>query len=48
MLVGLKEILKMADEGNYCIPAFNVYNIETARGVINGAEELGAPVILQF
>ena len=48
MLVGLKEILKLADEGEYCIPAFNVYNIETARGVINAAEKLRAPVILQF
>lgn len=48
MLVGLKEILKMAEDGNYCIPAFNVYNIETARGVINAAEALRSPVILQF
>lgn len=48
MLVELKEILSMAEEGGYCVPAFNVYNIETARGVVNAAEELRAPVILQF
>lgn len=48
MLVGLKEILDLAEKGEYCIPAFNVYNIETARGVINVAEELKAPVVLQF
>ena len=30
MLVELKKILDMAEEGGYCIPAFNVYNIETA------------------
>ena len=47
MLVGLKEILAMAEEGGYCIPAFNVYNLETAKGVINAAEKLRAPVILQ-
>ena len=48
MLVELKEILNMAEEGGYCVPAFNVYNIEMARGVVNAAEELRAPVILQF
>lgn len=48
MLVGLKEILKMAEEGEYCIPAFNVYNLETAKGVVRAAEELRAPIILQF
>lgn len=48
MLVELKKILNMAEEGEYCIPAFNVYNLETAKGVINAAEKLRAPVILQF
>lgn len=47
MLVGLKEILNMAEEGSYAIPAFNVYNMETCMGVIAAAEELKAPVILQ-
>lgn len=47
MLVSLKEILNMAEEGNYAIPAFNVYNMETCMGVIAAAEELKAPVILQ-
>ena len=48
MLVGLKEILQGAEKGGYCVPAFNVYNIETAKGVMLAAEELRAPVILQF
>ena len=48
MLVEFKKILSMAEEGGYCIPAFNVYNLETAKGVINAAEKLRAPVILQF
>ncbi len=37
----------MAEKGNFCIPAFNVYNIETVMGVIDAAEEAKAPVILQ-
>lgn len=47
MLVTLQEIIGMAEEGNYCIPAFNVYNIETVMGIIKAAEEQKAPVIIQ-
>lgn len=47
MLVSLQKIIAMAENGNYCIPAFNVYNIETAMGVAKAAEELRAPVIMQ-
>ena len=47
MIVNLKQIIGMAEEGGYCIPAFNVYNIETVMGVIKAAEEAKAPVIIQ-
>ncbi len=47
MLVNLKEILDMAEKGEYAIPAFNVYNMETVMGVIEAAEEAKAPVIIQ-
>lgn len=47
MLVSLKEIITMAEKGDFAIPAFNVYNIETVMGVISAAEELKAPVIIQ-
>ena len=47
MLVNLKQIINMAEEGGYCIPAFNVYNVETVMGVIKAAEEAKAPVIIQ-
>jgi ketose-bisphosphate aldolase len=47
MLVNLNEILDIADKGNFAIPAFNTYNMETAMGVIQAAEQLKAPVILQ-
>lgn len=48
MLVNLKQIIKMAEDDGYCIPAFNVYNIETVMGVISAAEEAKAPVIIQM
>lgn len=47
MLVNLKEILAIAEEKNFAIPAFNVYNMETTMGIIRAAEELRAPVIIQ-
>lgn len=48
MLVTLQQIINMAEEGNYCIPAFNVYNTESIMGIIEAAEERKAPVILQL
>ena len=47
MLVTLNELLKDAKEGKYAVGAFNVPNLEAIRGVIQAAEELGSPVILQ-
>ena len=47
MLVSLKHVLDMAQKGNFCIPAFNVYNMETVMGAVYAAEEAQAPVILQ-
>ncbi len=48
MLVNLQAILLDADKGGYAVPAFNVYNMETVMGVIKAAEEMRAPVIIQF
>ena len=48
MLVGLKEILALAEKKNACIPAFNVYNLETVKGVLLAAEKAKSPVILQL
>lgn len=47
MLVNLKTVLDMAEKGGYCIPAFNVYNMESAMGVVKAAEEMKAPIIMQ-
>ncbi len=47
MLVNLKTVLNMAENGGFAIPAFNVYNMETVMGVLKAAEETKAPVIMQ-
>ena len=47
MLINLKEIISLAVEGNFAVPAFNVYNTESIMGVLKAAEEAKAPVILQ-
>ena len=47
MLVTLKEIIDLAEKGNFAIPAFNVYNVETIMGVVKAAEEERAPIIIQ-
>ncbi len=48
MRYDLKEILDLAEEGGFAVPAFNVYNMETVLGIMNAAEETGAPVIFQM
>lgn len=47
MLINLKEIIDLAEKGNFAIPAFNVYNTETVMGVVKAAEEMRAPIIMQ-
>ena len=47
MLVSLKEIIQIAEQGEFAVPAFNVYNTETIMGVVKAAEEARAPVIIQ-
>ncbi len=47
MLVNLKSIINLAEKGEFCIPAFNVYNMETVMGVLAAAQESKAPVIMQ-
>ena len=48
MRYDLKEILEIGEQGGFAIPAFNVYNLETVLGIMNAAEETGAPVIFQM
>ncbi|MDD3626593.1 MAG: class II fructose-1,6-bisphosphate aldolase [bacterium] len=46
-LVSSKELLLKAYDGNYAVGAFNVNNMEIIQGIIDGASELNAPIILQ-
>jgi len=47
-LVTSKELFKKALEGNYAIGAFNVNNMEIIQGIVEGAADEKAPIILQF
>ena len=47
MLVTLKEVLEQAKSEKKAVGAFNGTTLETIRGIIQAAEELGTPVILQ-
>ena len=46
MLVGLKEILVLAQAGGFAVPAFNIGSESILKGVVEGANEKDAPVIL--
>lgn len=46
MLVTLKEILKIAEEGNIAVGAFNSPNLEIIMAVIHAAEEENTPVMI--
>lgn len=48
MLVNMKELLADAQKGNYAVGSFSVANMEMVLGVLQAAEELKAPVILQI
>ena len=48
MLVNMKELLAVAEKKGCAIPAFNVYNGETALGVFKAAEEADACIIVQM
>ncbi|MFH1512815.1 MAG: class II fructose-bisphosphate aldolase [Bacillota bacterium] len=48
MLTDLNTVLRVAEEKQCAIPAFNVYNAETAMGVLYAAEEANACVIVQM
>lgn len=45
MLVHIKELFKQNGAENFAYPAFNTQNLETTIGIIQAAEEAGAPVI---
>lgn len=46
-LVSMRELLDHAAANSYGIPAFNVNNLEQVQAVMEAANEVGSPVILQ-
>lgn len=48
MKTDLKTILALGEKRGCAIPAFNVYNLETLMGVMQAAQQTGAPVIFQM
>ena len=48
MLVNLNEVMKDALEKGYAVGAFNVTNLESAMAIIEAAEEMKKPVILNY
>lgn len=48
MYVSMKGMLKRAHENNYAVMAINCFNIETARAVIEAAQSLRAPIIINI
>lgn len=48
MYVSMKEMLQKANEEKYAVMAINCFNLETAKGVIQAAEELNAPIIIDL
>lgn len=48
MIVSVKEILAKARAGGYAVGAFNTVNLETTRAIVEAAEEMRSPVIIQI
>ena len=46
-LVTSKEMLTKAQKGGYAVGAFNAENMEMVKAIIQAAEELKAPVMIQ-
>ncbi|MGX8835404.1 class II fructose-bisphosphate aldolase [Amedibacillus sp. YH-ame6] len=46
MLVNMKQILEEAEKGQYAIGCINTPNLETLRAVVDAAEELNVPIII--
>ncbi len=48
MIVTTKELLEKAKLGGYAVGAFNTVNLETTKAILDAAEELSSPVIVQL
>ena len=48
MLYNMKELLTIAKENKFAVPAFNIGSLEILRAVMEVAEETNSPVILEI
>ena len=48
MITNLKSLLAKAREGRYAVGAFNVYNYETIKAVLEAIKETRRPAIIAF
>jgi fructose-bisphosphate aldolase class II len=48
MLTSMNELFEIAEKKSCAIPAFNIYNSETALGIFQAAEEANACIIVQM
>ena len=46
-LISMRQLLDHAAENDYGVPAFNVNNLEQIRAIIEGANQMNSPVIVQ-
>ncbi|MEY5003887.1 MAG: hypothetical protein RL678_1696, partial [Pseudomonadota bacterium] len=46
-LVSMRQLLDHAAENGYGLPAFNVNNLEQVTAIMQAADEVNAPVIMQ-
>ncbi|WP_062531748.1 class II fructose-bisphosphate aldolase [Olsenella sp. DNF00959] len=48
MYVSMREMLRKANEGSYAVMAINAFNIESAHGIIQAAEAMRSPIIIDL
>ena len=48
MLVSAKEMLTKAKAGHYAVGQFNINNLEWTKSILQTAQELESPVILEI
>ncbi|HKT91181.1 MAG TPA: class II fructose-bisphosphate aldolase, partial [Paraburkholderia sp.] len=46
-LVSMRQLLDHAAENGYGLPAFNVNNLEQVQAIMEAANQVGSPVIMQ-
>ena len=46
MLMNMKQLLAVANENNFAVPAFNISDYNMFNGIMEASEEKNAPVII--